>query len=161
MAVIMLAGIMILFTQGSHIGFVASAAGRSSTLTDRTEVWAALLPYAMKRPFLGYGFGGFWTPATKAFFHIDGAHSGYLDTLLGVGFLGLALTALFFIAAARNSHRLLGTDFEWGAFGVSFLVIALVHNIAESSVDSLTSLSTALILFLTVCSSKIHAGESP
>jgi exopolysaccharide production protein ExoQ len=151
-ALIILAGISILFTQGSQIGFVAAAAGRSSTLTDRTVVWASLLPVAMKHPLLGYGFGGFWTPVTKKMFHIDSAHSGYLATLLSIGFLGLLLTALFLIAASRRLRELMNFDFDWGAFAVSFIFIALIHNIAESSFDSLTSLSTAIILFMTVSS---------
>ena len=151
-AVIIIFGTAVLFTGGSHIGFAASAAKRDSTLTGRTEVWSSLLPVAMKRPFLGNGFGGYWTPATKEFFHISGGHSGYLDVLLGLGFVGLLLVSIFLLSSCRKAHRALSVDFNWGTLWFCFIVMGAVHNITESTIDSLTSFLTAVILFLTVSS---------
>ena len=154
-AIIMIFGIITLFSGGSHVSFFASAAGRTTTLTDRTEVWASLLPIAMKKPLLGSGFGGFWTPATRAIFHISGAHSGYLDVLLGLGFIGFILTYIFLMASCRKAHRMLEINFNWGALIVCFIIMTAVHNITESSIDSLTSFPTAIILLSTESSSKI------
>jgi exopolysaccharide production protein ExoQ len=154
-AAIMLFGIIVLFTGGSNIKYFASSAGRDATLTGRTEVWASLLPVAMRRPLLGSGFGGFWTPATKDLFRISGAHSGYLDVLLGLGFVGLFLTSIFLMASCRKAYRMLSVDFDWGVLLVCFIIMAVIHNITESSIDSLTSFLTAVIMFSTVCSANM------
>jgi len=149
---IMAFGIVILFTGGSHIRFAASAAGRDTTLTGRADVWASLLPAAMRHPLLGNGFGGFWTPASREVFHISGAHSGYLDVLLGLGFSGLLAVGAFVLSSCRRAHRELSHDFDWGVLWLCFLVMAVLHNTAESSIDSLTSFLTAVILFMMVSS---------
>jgi len=41
-------------------------------------------------------------------------------------------------------------DFDWGALWVCFLIMAVVHNIAESSFVGLTGSMTSVILFLSV-----------
>src|SRR4030042_5374206 len=39
---------------------ISSVLGRDATLTGRSIIWYTLLPFAMSRPLLGPGFGGFW-----------------------------------------------------------------------------------------------------
>ncbi len=67
-ALIIMGGVVSIFTQGSAVGSLASTLGRDSTLTDRTVVWMALVPVAMRHPVLGNGFGSFWTPTDKRAF---------------------------------------------------------------------------------------------
>jgi len=140
------------FTGGSNLGFATSAAGRDSTLTGRTEVWASLLPVAMKHPLFGGGFGGFWTSRTREAFEISGAHSGYLEVLLALGFTGIVLVSVFYLSSCRRAHAALSDDFFWAALWLSLIIMHLVHNIAESSLDTLVSQLSATILFMTVSS---------
>ncbi len=51
--IVMIFGVVSLFTGGSAIGSAASTAGRDATLTGRTVVWQALLPIAMRAPGAG------------------------------------------------------------------------------------------------------------
>jgi len=143
-------GIVYFFSGGSQLGFLATAAGRDATLTGRAEVWASLVPVAMRSPLLGMGFGGFWTPATQKLFRISGAHSGYLDLLLALGFVGLVMVLIFLLSSCRKANRALALDFDWGILWISMIMMTVVYNITESSLDSLTSLMTAIVLFLTV-----------
>jgi len=128
---------------------VSSLLGRDETLTGRSEIWEVLVPYAMKKPIWGYGFGGFWTDAIRDATSSH-AHNGYLDIILNMGFFGLLLVAIFFISCCWKSKRVIRQDFYWGAFWICFLIMAVVHNIAESSVVAITSPMARINLFLLV-----------
>jgi len=158
--VIIVFGVVSVYTGGSRLRFFASSAGRDATLTGRTEVWASLLPVVMRSPLIGGGFGGFWTPRTQELFRITGAHSGYLDVLIGLGFAGVVLVSLFFLSSCRKAHQELSRDFDWGILWICYIIMSVVHNIGESSMDSFTSYLTAIVLFFTVSSSPIFRAKS-
>ena len=94
-------GIITPFVGGSTIAAFTSTVGRNATLTGRTEVWAGLLPDVMRQPFLGYGFGSFWTLRRILDHHIGEAHNGYLEVCLGLGFVGL----LFYSNVPIGEHK--------------------------------------------------------
>jgi exopolysaccharide production protein ExoQ len=154
-AIIIILGTLSPFTGGSTVGSFASSAGRDTTLTGRTQIWASLLPVAMQRPLLGRGFGGFWTTGAREMFDISEAHSGYLDVLLDLGFSGILLISIFFLWSCRNAQRELSNDFDWGTLWICYIVMALVHNIAETSMNSLTSHLSLVILFLSVSAPRL------
>jgi len=141
------------FMGGSFVKDIASNFGRDVTLTGRTEIWASLLPDLMRQPFFGHGFASFWTPMTEKIHDIGEAHSGYLEVMLDTGFLGLILLAIFLISYCRKAQRLLYDDYDWGSLSICFLLMAMIHNISESSINSFTSQLTAVLLFLAVSSS--------
>ncbi len=151
-AALIFVGVATLFAGGSNLRSFVSTLGRESTLTGRTEVWAVLLPMAMSHGALGHGFGGFWTQRMRTEFITEG-HNGYLDILLDTGFVGLVLMAGFIMSSARRGQRELGRDPDWGILWLSLIIMVLIHNITESSLNSLSSHLTALILFLSVSSS--------
>lgn len=153
--IIIIFGIVTFFVGGSNLNFYISIVNRDPTLTDRTEIWASLLPVAMQRAILGRGFGGFWTPRTRDAFEVSEAHSGYLDVLLNLGFVGILLVSTFLLSSCRKAHSELSHDFDWAVLWICFLVMAVVHNITETSIDSLTNQLTATILFLTVSSTYV------
>ena len=153
-SLIIVFGVASVFVGGSGIRFFATSAGRDATLTGRTAVWTSLLPVVLENPVVGNGFGGFWTAKTRSLFDISGAHSGYLDVLLGLGFIGLLLVSLFLLSSCRKAHRELSRDFPWGLLWISYLITAAVHNIGESSLDSFTTELTAVLLFMAVSSSR-------
>ena len=79
----------------------ATSLGRGDTNPDsfngRTGIWEDLSYYIDRRPFLGYGYAGFWTPAhineisAEEKWGILDSHSAYLDYLLTLGAVGLAV----------------------------------------------------------------------
>lgn len=121
---------------------------RSSDLTGRNRVWEDLIPYAMKKPILGHGFGGFWTEAIRESVYVYPAHNGYLETILDIGFVGLVFLSIFLIANCRNAIKLMKSDYEWGSFWFSILLVAVSRNISESSVMSLTEFFPAVLFFI-------------
>jgi exopolysaccharide production protein ExoQ len=80
-------------------------------LTGRIPLWKAALTDAAKHPFIGYGFGAYWT-ATR----LDGiyprvgwwavtAHNGFLDEVLATGVVGLSLFLAVWLFAIGSSLR--------------------------------------------------------
>lgn len=80
-------------------------------LNGRLPIWALSLEKALERPWFGYGINAFWT--TEASWYVtsntwakisflDGkgfnAHNGYLSLFLHLGYLGLSLFAISFVA---------------------------------------------------------------
>lgn len=100
---------------------ILATLGRDATLTGRTEIWPAVLESIWQRPWLGYGYGGFWLGWAGESAHLwlrtaslfgpqpvgpDHAHNGFLDLWLNIGLLGVSvftvgLLLAFFKAVAQ------------------------------------------------------------
>jgi exopolysaccharide production protein ExoQ len=151
MAIVIGLGTLQPFLEEPSVGSNAAILGRNATLTGRTEIWAGLIPDVMRNPILGSGFGSFWVSATRVAHDIGEAHNGYLDTVLELGFLGLLTLAMYLLSSCRKAQRVLALDDDWGSLWICLLLMVLVHNITESTINSFTSFGTAVILFLTLC----------
>jgi exopolysaccharide production protein ExoQ len=72
---------------------------RDPSFTGRLPLWDASLQAAMLRPWLGYGYSGFWNQDSVIVQSIwaaldwqaPSAHNGYIDILLQIGIIGLLL----------------------------------------------------------------------
>jgi O-antigen ligase len=113
----------------------------------------------MGKPILGHGFGGFWTDAMREATSSH-AHNGYLDVILNTGFTGLFFWSIFLILNCRKAQRLMTQDFYWGVLWFCFLLIAVVHNITESSITSFTGLLPTILLFMLICSSAEYSKNA-
>jgi len=138
------------FLGGANVATFSSSLGRDSTLTGRTEVWAAVLPAIKKHPLIGYGFGSFWTDARRELYEIPTAHNGYLDVLLELGACGLAFCTAWLLSCAVQLRRALKESYDWASFALCLLLISLIYNCTESAVNSLTEYITAVVLFLSL-----------
>jgi O-antigen ligase len=159
-ASIIIFGTILPFASHPSVGLAASAAGRSNTLTGRTEVWAALKPAVMNKPLLGAGYNGFWTRRTRDFYEISGAHNGYLEVLLAFGSLGLILVSIFYLSSCYKAHCLISVDFYWGALWICLLLMFLLQNIAEASMETLANQRSAILLILAVSYSNLSLQRS-
>lgn len=95
--VIITAGILF-----ANLDPVLGLLGRDATLTGRTDVWAFVLEMSADRPLLGFGYACFFEVERFARYVVEGfgwaiptAHNGYLEILLGLGWIGLGLFMLF------------------------------------------------------------------
>jgi O-antigen ligase len=147
-AVILVIGIAQPFFGGSTISDMSSNLGRDTTLTGRTEIWNGLIPDVEFAPLGGSGFASFWTEQNILLHDIGEAHNGYLDLLLDRGAIGILLLSSFLFLLSRQTQKLLRVDIDWGIFIASFLIMTLIHNVTESSINSLASPLTAIIIFL-------------
>ena len=72
---------------------------RDPSFTGRLPLWQMSIKAIMLRPWLGYGYSGFWNQDSPMVQYIwwvldwqaPSAHNGYFDIVLQIGFVGLAL----------------------------------------------------------------------
>jgi exopolysaccharide production protein ExoQ len=85
-----------------------NSVGKDTTLTGRSDLWPAVIEMIGKQPWFGYGYGGFWRGldgAESAYIWRATAwtpshpHNGFLQLLLDLGIVGLAL---FFVGFLNN-----------------------------------------------------------
>ena len=140
----------------SNTEAILGAFGRDLTLTGRTELWAAVLDKISERPWLGYGYGGFWRSLEGESADVlsivrwaaPHSHNGFLDLCLDLGLLGLLAFALSFLAVCWRSVlcvRLIKTS--EGLLPLAYLTFLLLANLTESS---LLRQSSLWILFTVV-----------
>ncbi len=134
-------------------------ASRSDTqsLTGRVPLWNELIGLAAKRSALGDGYGGFWTPdritdlSDDQGWGVSASHSAYIDMLLALGPVGVALytvSLLLAVSRAIVGYRRSG-DIVFGFCG-TLLIFSLVNGIADSgsvNVSSFLCFSSVLSLF--------------
>jgi exopolysaccharide production protein ExoQ len=122
---------------------VLAVLGKDPTMTQRTVIWASVIPSVLKHPFLGYGFGAFWSglngesmQTILATGWMEGqAQSGYLDVLLQLGLLGFCPLVWLFIRALikRGPTSASGGRTQMMKVSTVLLVLVLVENIGETS----------------------------
>lgn len=95
--------VVILITQNAEY-IIVEKLGKDMTLTGRTYIWPLLVEAIKKRPWLGYGYDGFWQPWRESDNpalsirppELDGfippnGHNGFLDIALQTGWIGLGV----------------------------------------------------------------------
>ena len=130
-----LAGMLLLGWQD-----LLAALGRDATLTNRTKIWHYALVFIAHRPWLGYGFGGFWRldglEANQFWvlveFATPHAHNAWLELGLDLGIVGIAAAALTWSATLYRAVR--GVTLppaQHAAFCLALLAGIFVENITE------------------------------
>jgi exopolysaccharide production protein ExoQ len=144
---------------------ILTALGRDVTLTGRTGIWDVVVQKIAARPWLGYGYKGFWLGLNgdsgdvwyATFFMAPHAHNGYLDLLLDLGIAGFSLFSVSCLIA-------IGRAISWlrqqpssmlGNYPLLFLTYLLLYNITESSLI-LEPNNLFWLLYVTVAAS-LHA----
>jgi O-antigen ligase len=85
------------------------------TLSGRTIIWDFVNFEIARKPLLGWGYQSFWLVGLDGPSFVDGpgwvkgmpsAHNGYLDTMLDMGYVGLAFLIVFIITTLFAIGRL-------------------------------------------------------
>ena len=128
----------------TYFNQILAVLDKDPTLTQRTIIWAQVVPSIAKHPLVGYGYSAFWaglhgesiqTILTTGWMQGQ-AQDGYLDILLQVGLLGLVPTVLLFLrgfgqAANLIQGKLLDSS---KSLAIVLLPLILIENIGESSI---------------------------
>ena len=120
---------------------ILNATGRSITLSGRTRLWLALLGTIWERPWLGYGYGGFWlvSDASEGIRQIFGewaahGHNGFLDLWLDLGLVGLSVFIYSFLTVCLQALMLLyERRTAVSVWPLVYLVFLFFTNITESA----------------------------
>jgi O-antigen ligase len=135
-----------------------SLISRSASLSGRAQIWKAASASILRHPVLGYGFDAFWSrmqgEASRVFaaagWMVTGAHNGFLNVGLELGFVGLALVAAVLVQAFRRA----GDSFHPGHAGYVDWCIGIVFLTVIYNLDERTIMATQYlpwILFTVAC----------
>lgn len=124
--------------------------GSIATLNGRLPLWEALVGDVCQRPWLGYGYAGFWSKDTvhrltvEQGWYIEGAHNTALEVLLGLGLLGLILFSIIFSCAVYRGWRRWLQGESWAIFPLATLLSGFLLGLFESNYARPGSLNVLL-----------------
>jgi O-antigen ligase len=127
----------------SNAEAILGTLGKDLTLTGRTDLWLVALEKIWERPWLGYGYYGFWQGmngesadiwiALK--WEVPHAHNGFLDVAIDLGFLGLLIFLIPFLAAwLRAIMWVRHIKTSEGLLPLGYLTFMVLSNLTESSI---------------------------
>jgi O-antigen ligase len=150
LSIVVFAGVVMLFGGQS---VVVHALGRQTTLTGRTDIWAAVLPVVPNRV-LGAGFESFWMgPRLNAvysrlsdFMHVNEAHNGYIEVYLNLGIVGVGLLVMILVSAYRGAVAAIRFEPRFGGLMLAYIVTAALYSITEAGFRMLDPMWIFLLL---------------
>jgi exopolysaccharide production protein ExoQ len=149
------------------------ALGRDPTFSGRTYVWSAALDMLHGHSWLGYGYGAFWVGAGEegvftpnpAHWSLGGAgdmaqivgwpvshaHNGFLNLLLDLGALGMALFLIGYLLSLWRAVRWVRiTKKAEDLWPLLYLAFLTLFNITESSILKRNNIFWALYVAVAV-----------
>jgi exopolysaccharide production protein ExoQ len=115
---------------------------QDATFSARTIIWDFVFYEIGRRPLLGWGFNSFWLAGPDAPSIVDAsgwvklmpnAHNGYLDTMLELGPVGLALLVIFIMTTLHAIGRVANPDPARAWVMLSLAIFMIFHNLLETS----------------------------
>ena len=134
---------------------------KNMTFTGRTEIWTIISEHIRWHPFLGTGYGAYWTagpvPGTQSYeffwrmrsFYPGSAHNGYLEIVNDLGWVGLVCLIAYVITHVRQSLQLLGTDRNQGALYLAVFFQQAITNLSETHWFSVLSVDFVIMTLAT------------
>jgi exopolysaccharide production protein ExoQ len=113
-----------------------------STFSARTAIWDFAFTEIAHRPLFGWGYRSFWLVGTDAPSVIDApgwvgsmpsGHNGYYDTILELGYIGLALLMIFIFATLHAIGRVADSERGRAWTMLSLALFIIIHNCLEST----------------------------
>jgi exopolysaccharide production protein ExoQ len=137
-----LAVLRILPGQYTLLSPIGALTGKDMTFTGRTEIWDIMFEHIRLHPWLGTGYGAYWTNTgqgslsfefvMKLGFDPGSAHNGYLDVLNELGAIGLMVLLGYLVVFVAQSLQLLQGDRTQAALFLALFMQQALSNLAES-----------------------------
>jgi O-antigen ligase len=144
---VLLGGAAVIWSAVNLETIVVQGLGKDMTFNGRIEVWNLTIQRGLERPWLGYGYVGFW-PSDYSLIVLNNtwgsiakdagvrfnAHSNFIDMFLQVGGLGFSLYIINYLAVFLRVVFLLSLtrniEFLWI---LQFLVGQTLFNLSDSA----------------------------
>jgi exopolysaccharide production protein ExoQ len=151
-----LVGLILVALTVTHFDALAGVLGKDPSMSGRTDIFRLVSQAVLKRPALGYGYGGFWNTAPEAervgltigWTGIGYAENGVLELATQLGLVGVALVVLMVAQALwraccfPSSHRP-RPSVEWFS---TVLLLAIFQNLDAGWLIASGDFSWVLIL---------------
>jgi O-antigen ligase len=112
-----------------------------SSFTGRTTIWDFAEAEIAHSPLVGWGYQSFWLAGSDAPSFVDApgwvkfmpnAHNGYYDTMLELGYVGLAFLLIFLIATLHVIGRVAERDTKRAWLLLSIALFIVIYNLLET-----------------------------
>jgi exopolysaccharide production protein ExoQ len=146
---------------GTLMAPVTLLTGKDMSLTGRTEIWAILSEHIRYHPFLGTGYGAYWTATpvagTQSYefvwrmrsFYPGSAHNGYLEIVNDLGWVGLACLIAYIITHVRQCLQLLEINRHQSALYLALFFQQAITNLSETHWFSVLSIDFVIMTLAT------------
>lgn len=131
---------VVIFSEDSVFGKMITMIGRDITITDRIYIWADVYAVAASSPIVGIGYGAFWIgrlvniPWNANMTWVLGqAHSGYVDTYLQLGCVGMFLLAGVLFSTIPKLLTTMSDNFDFACLRITLLLTIAFINVSEST----------------------------
>ncbi len=112
-------------------------------LNGRVDIWNLALPYIPQRPWLGWGFKGFWRMwqseehakilRTIATWEPPDGHQGFMDLVIELGIIGAFLFFLGFFDAFRKAIKFIRSfSSAEGVWPLGFMTYYIIMNLTQT-----------------------------
>lgn len=136
-------------------GMALELLGKERTLTGRSILWEFAMAEIDARPWLGGGFDAFWNSGSGSPGHyvqyvirsdVKNFHNSYLDIMVQLGIVGLAVAGVFVLLFAWRAFALLRADTApIAALPAFFLAFVLAYSLSEYAIFRQHSLIQLLL----------------
>lgn len=128
----------------ANLGFLTGLLDKDVSLTGRVPMWEGLLPIIGERLLFGHGFdaafGGFFSPVHDIWIYNQWAgdsHNAYIQILLELGVVGLALFVVAFLTGVWGAIKLVAiVPGAIGLWPIAVMSQALLLSVTESGIQS-------------------------
>jgi len=146
---------------GTLMAPVTLLTDKAVTFTGRTEIWAIISEHIAYHPFLGTGYGAYWTAGpvagTQSYeflwrmrsFYPGSAHNGYLEIVNDLGWVGLACLIAYIVTHVRHCLRLLKIDRNQSALYLALFFQQAITNLSETHWFSVLSVDFVIMTLAT------------
>ena len=128
-------------------------------LNGRVPIWEILIERIGERPWLGYGYHGFWqgwngkysAPIWRQIvWKPPHAHNGFIDLMVDVGIVGtLVFSLVFFDAILKSINRSRYTPSIQGLWPLGFMTFYVIQN--QTNTDLIVPYSLSWFIFVVIC----------
>ena len=132
--------------------------GKDPTLSGRTFIWDAVIERLWQRPWLGYGYHGFWDERGESIYVFRAvhyivyqAHNGFLNIAIELGFVGLFffgasivftyIRAIKWVRSGKTSAEL---------WPITYITFLLLYNYTETTTVEQRSLFWVLFVAISL-----------
>lgn len=139
---------------------IAKLTGKDLTFSARTVIWDIIKEHSSGAPWLGTGYGAYWTgpnPSSPSYifvylmyFYPTEAHNGYLEIVNDLGRVGLMCLILYLAWYAWQGLKLMQFDRSQATLYLGLLYQQMVLNMSESDWFSRSS-TCAVLTLATTC----------
>jgi exopolysaccharide production protein ExoQ len=131
-----------------YFGSVTQMLGRDETLTGRTTIWAWVIRAWEIQPLTGYGWVATWDDrsyiqrfiSSNVLGRVYHAHDSYLDVLVQLGWVGVAILCLCLVVALRKSSGLAAQHLRdrrgvYFMFPLTVLLLMGIYSVVETRIS--------------------------